>query len=63
MPQGAIVSLENHRARHPTRRSQDHGLPGQRVGSGVTLTSMFGFRYSVSNVTFETRPFTLSGSA
>ena len=45
---------------------KDIGLPladGQRAGSGVTLTNMFGRRFKVSTVIFEIKPFTLSGSA
>jgi len=36
---------------------------GQRVGSGVTLTNMFGRRLKVSTVIFEIKPLTLSGSS
>src|SRR5215471_13490103 len=33
------------------------------AGLGVTLTNMFGLRFRVSTVIFETKLFTLSGSA
>lgn len=60
---GAIVKIESIARDMPPGSAGIMELPAQRVGSGVTLTSMFGRRFSVSTVSFEMRLFTFSGSA